>query len=423
MILLVFFVVGLLLALPVCAVLGGATLFTLILDPTLPPTVVPQTLFSGTDQYTLIAVLCFIFAGNIMEKVGMTDDILEFSNALVGCISGGLGAVVIMACMVFAALSGSGLACTAAIGAITINGMAKAGYKREFAGAITAGGGALGVMIPPSNPMIIYGVIAGVSIGKLFLAGVVPGLLLGCSMILYIWIVGRVKGLAAANTFSAARLVRAFWQGKWALAAPVIILSGIYSGITTPTEAADIAVVYALFVGLFIKRTLTLKGIIQAINSTTLTVGVMLAMVGFAVGFGRLITLYQFPQQAGEFILSVSSNPHIILLVLVGFLLFAGTWMETISMIIILTPVLLPVITIMGVDPILFGILLVLGCEMGFLTPPMGGNLFVAAKLADVSLERISIYALPFVGILLFWAVVLIFFPDIALWLPRMGAV
>ncbi|MDL2272740.1 TRAP transporter large permease, partial [Desulfovibrio sp. OttesenSCG-928-I05] len=350
------------------------------------------------------------------------DDILEFSNALVGCISGGLGAVVIVACMVFAALSGSGLACTAAIGAITINGMARAGYKREFAGAITAGGGALGVMIPPSNPMIIYGVIAGVSIGKLFLAGVTPGLLLGASMIAYIWIVGRFKGLAAANTFSGKRLALAFWRGKWALAAPVIILSGIYTGVTTPTEASDIAVIYSLFVGLVIKRTLTKKGILEAITSTTMTVGVMLAMVGFAVGFGRLITLYQFPQQAGEFILSISDNPQIILLMVVGFLLFAGTWMETISMIIILTPVLLPVIKVMGVDPILFGILLVLGCEMGFLTPPMGGNLFVAAKLADVSLERISIYALPFVGILLFWAVMLIFFPDIALWLPKMGA-
>jgi len=420
LILIITFIVTLLLGVPVVAVIGISTILPLMFDNKLPLTIVPQTLFSGTDQFPLIAVAAFLLAGALMQKSKMTDDIFDVSNALIGSISGGLGAVAIVASMIFAALSGSGLATTAAVGTLTINGMINKGYKREFAGAIVSSGGALGIMIPPSNPLIIYGVISGASVSTLFMAGVVPGILMGITMVLLIWFQGKRYGLASNQEFSMSYLFKSMWKAKWALFAPILILGGIYLGITTPTEAAEIAVLYSLFVGVVIKRSLGLKSIIESIQESTLLSGVMLAMVGVATGFGRLLTIYQFPQKAAVFILSISSNPYIVLMLIMVLLIFIGTWMETLSQVIILTPVFLPVIVGLGVDPIVFGILFVLACEIGFLTPPIGGNLFVAVKLANTSLEKIAIAEIPFVLLLILWSLLIIFFPEIALWLPSL---
>ena len=252
------------------------------------------------------------------------------------------------------------------------------------------------------------------------MAGVVPGILIGASMILVIWVVGKRDGLAAGTEFSFSRLIGTFWRTKWALVLPFIILYGIYAGVTTPTEAADVAVVYALGIGLFVKRNLRLKDVLAGILNTVTTTGIMLSMVGFATGFGRLLAMYQFPQEAGLLILSLSKNPEIVLLFIMVFFVFVGTWMDTLAQVIILTPVLLPVVETLGVDPVLFGILTVLGCEIGFLTPPVGGNLFVAVKLSGASIERISLAELPFIAVLLFWCVIFIYFPGLVLWLPNM---
>jgi C4-dicarboxylate transporter DctM subunit len=412
------FIVTLLLGVPVLAVIGLSTVVPILLYHTIPLSTVAQSLYTGTDQFPLIAVAFFLLAGSLMQRSGMTEDIFNFSNALVGSIAGGIGAVAIMASMIFAALSGSGLATTAAVGTLTIDGMLKKGYRKEHAGAVVASGGVLGIMIPPSNPLIIYGVIAGQSVGTLFIAGILPGIMIGLSMILLVWFQGKRYHLVSDEPFSIMKLGMAFWKSKWALIAPVFILGSIYFGIATPTESAEIAVVYSLFVGLVIKRTLKFQDIIDSIIDTVKMCGIMLAMVGFATGFGRLLTIFRFPQNASMWILSITENPYLVLVLIMGFLIFIGTWMETLSQVIILTPVFLPVVTALHISPIVFGILFVLACEIGFLTPPVGGNLYVAAELTKAPLERIAIAEIPYIVLLILWSLIIIFFPKIILWLP-----
>ncbi len=414
------FIVTLLLGVPVLAVIGLSTIVPVLFYDIIPMSSVAQAIYSGTDQFPLIAVAFFLLAGSLMQRNKMTEDIFNFSNALVGSISGGISAVTIVASMIFAALTGSGMATTAAVGTLTIDGMLRKGYKREYAGAVISSGGALGIIIPPSNPLIIYGVIAGQSVGTLFIAGIVPGIILGLSMIILVWIQGKRYKLVGDEEFNFKKLGREFWKAKWALMAPIMILGSIYTGIATPTEAAEIAVLYSLIIGFLIKRTLKIQHIIDSILETVLMCGVMLAMVGIATAFGRLLTIYRFPQNASAWIISITQNPHLILMIIMAFLIFIGTWMETLSQVIILTPVFLPVILALNISPIVFGILFVLACEIGFLTPPIGGNLFVAAELTKAPMEKIAIAEIPFVVLLILWSLIIIFFPKIVLWLPML---
>ncbi|KJS20782.1 MAG: C4-dicarboxylate ABC transporter permease [Clostridiaceae bacterium BRH_c20a] len=403
------------------AAIGLSTLIPMLVRDDIPLTLITQSLYTGVDQFPLIAVTGFLLAGELMERSGITDKVMEIANKSVGNFTGGLAAVTILACMFFAALSGSGPATTAAVGSLAIPAMINRGYTKRFSGGVVATGGVLGILIPPSNPMIIYAVIANVSVTQMFMAGFIPGIFVGLVLIFTAYIISKRKGfIGSGEKFSPREFGKALWKGKWAILAPLIILGGIYGGIFTPTEAAEVAVIYSLVVGLFIHRTLKWKMIYESLVRAAFMSGTIIVIVGIAVAFGRLLAMYQIPQNVAMFLTGVSSNPYIVMLMIIGFLIFVGTWMETLAQIIILTPIFLPVVTQLGIDPITFGIIFVICCEIGFLTPPLGANLYVVTKLADISLEEVSVAVLPFVLALILCVVTILFFPDIALFLPKL---
>ena len=405
---------------PIAHALGAATLLVVYAQG-IPAVFVPQTTFNTSDSFPLVAVPFFVLAGYLMEYGGISQRLVDFASALIGHVTGGFACVTILACMFFAAMSGSGPATVAAIGALMIPAMIRKGYDRPFAAAVASTGGTLGIMIPPSNPMIIYGVVGNVSVAQLFIAGIVPGIVTGVVLIIGSWWLCRRYGFAgSAEPPSASRLGHTFWDARWALLAPIVILGGIYGGIFTPTEASVVAAFYGLFVGAFIYRKLSWQLVYRALYQAVLVGGTVTIIVGLASGFGRLLTQYQIPQQLTEAVLSVSQNWFVVLMIINIGLIIIGTFMETLATIVLLTPILLPVVVALGVDPIHFGILLVITSEIGFLTPPLGVNLFVAMGIANVTLEAITKAVIPFLWMLFFMTVVLTALPSISLWLPKL---
>ena len=312
------------------------------------------------DQFPLIATIGFVMAGFLMEPAGITGEIIEVAKKAVGNIRGGLAMVTILACMIFAALSGSGPATTAAIGSIMIPGMIGAGYRKDDAAAVSATGGTLGILIPPSNPMIIYGVVANTSIAGLFMAGFIPGFVMTTSMCITAYCIARKRGYkGTGEKFSVYGLLKAIWDGKWALATPVIILGGIYCGVFTPTEAAEVGVLWTLFVGLFVYRKLTWKNISSALIRTSAFAGSATVLVGVSMAFSRLLTLYHIPQSVGAFLGSISTDPTITLLLIAFFIFLCGFVADTLAMVVVLAPVFLPITNALGIHPIQLGVLFV----------------------------------------------------------------
>ena len=402
---------------PLFAAVGLTTFLALFLID-IPFTLMAQTGYTSLTPFPLLTIPLFVLAGRLMETGGMGTRLIGIATSLVGSYRGSLGLVTVFACMLFAALSGSGPATTAAIGSITVPAMRREGYEVPFAAAIAAAAGALGSLIPPSNLMIIYGLVSETSIPRLFLAGFLPGFLITALLMVTVYVIARRRGYGGSDvpfTWGPAR--RAAWDGKWAIGAPVLILGGIYSGAFTPTEAAAVAVFYALFVGTAIHRELTLAKVIEALRFTALMAGLLILLTP-TLAFGQLSAFYDVPAAVESAITNLTTNPVIVLILIGIFYIIIGTFMESLAQIILFTAVFLPLVTSLGIDPVMFGIFTVITCEIGFLTPPLGGNLNVAARISGISIEAVSVAVLPFILAYCLGLLALILFPDFVTWLP-----
>lgn len=387
---LIFFIL-LMLSVPIGYAIGIATLITLISFSNIPITMITQNAVAGVDSFPLLAIPFFMLAGNLMSSGGIAKRLVDFFESIIGHITGGLGMVTVVVCMFFAAISGSAVATVSAVGAFMIPEMVKHGYSKSFSAALTAAAGTIGVIIPPSVPFVIYGVVSGSSITELFTAGFLPGILMGVALIIICYIVSKKNGYKGTDKkISLKDILISFKKAFWAILSPVIILGGIYSGKFTPTEAAVISVVYSFVVGVFIYKELDFKGAYTAFKDAIVVNGATTFMVGLSTAFAALLTMEQIPAKIASFILSISNNSFIVLLLINIFLLLVGMFIDNIPATIILTPILLPIAISFGMSPITFGIMLTMNLAIGFCTPPYGIDLFVASAISKVGMDEIS---------------------------------
>lgn len=383
-----------------------------------PLVMITQIMFSGIDSFSFMAVPFFMLAGSFMSAGGVTTRLVQFSQALVGSFTGGLAQTVSVSGCFFAAISGSSAATTAALGTTMVNEMEKKGYARDWATGVVASSGVVGIVIPPSITMVVYGVIADTSIGDLFIGGFIPGMMMGASMMLVSWYMAKKRGILPEGNFSFAHLAKAFKESFFALMTPVIIIGGIYGGIFTPTEAAAVAAVYGILVGLFIYKELKFRDFPQIIFQAVIGTTMIMLLVGAANVFGWLLTSLQIPHRLGEFVVSITTSPIMFLMALNVLLLIAGTMVNASAAVVILTPIFLPVAKTLGIDPLFFGVLMVVNLAIGCITPPVGLDLFVASAITKVPIERVMIASLPYLGALLVTLVILTLFPWFVTVLP-----
>ena len=401
---------------PIAISLGMATLLTIISTGTLSVDFLVSTLITSVDSFPIMAVPFFILAGDIMGSGGISQRLVNFANSLVKNITGGFAIASIITCMFFAAISGSGPATVAAVGGIMIPAMIKYGYDKGFATAVVTAAGAIGVMIPPSIPMVMYGVSAGVSIGDLFIAGIIPGILVSLCLMTWAYIYSKKKGYKGSDEpFSWKEVWAQFKHAQLALLIPVIILGGIYGGIFTPTEASVVAVVYGLIVSLFAYKEITFTDLPKIFTKSVITSVIVLLIVGTATAFGKYLALEQIPTQIANAMLEFSDSKVIFIILMVALLLVVGCFMETVAAIIILTPILVPVAMLFGFNPVHTGIIMVVTLAIGFITPPLGLNLFVGSSVSGVSVEKLSKAIIPFFLAMMFALTLIVFIPQISL--------
>ena len=374
-----------------------------------------KEMFNAINKFPLAAIPFFILAGNIMETGGISRRLVEFAKSIVGGMQGGLPMTCVLTCMIFAAVSGSSVATTFAIGTVLIPALIKHGYPTTYAAALQATSAELGVIIPPSIPMILYGVSAEVSIGELFIAGFGPGLLIGCALMLFVFIHCKIKGWGRSDGDGRLRFGKATWQAGWALMMPVIILGGIYGGVFTPTEASAVAVFYALVVGLLIYREIKLKDLFHILRKSVLSSAVIMFIIANAGLFAFLITRAGVPDAIGHWLQEVLKSPAYFLLGVNAALFLIGMFIETSAAIIVLAPILAPVAMHFGIDPVHFGLVMVVNLALGMITPPFGVNLFAACTVARISLDRIIKDLIPFVLVVLTCLMVITYVPGISL--------
>jgi C4-dicarboxylate transporter, DctM subunit len=375
-------------------------------------------LFESSEHYTLMAIPFFVLAGNLMSTGGVAKRMVVFAIAAVGHLRGGLAIASILACMLFAAVSGSSPATVVAIGSIVIAGMVKNGYPQAFAAGVICNAGTLGILIPPSIVMVVYAAVTEVSVGRLFMAGVIPGLLLGLMLMVAVWWrAGKLK-IQPPPKASTGELLRALRESMWGLALLVIIMGGIYGGVFTPTEAAAVSAVYALVIAVFVYKDLGFKDLPHVFLESAKTTVMLMFIVANALLFAHVLTTERIPQMIAEQIMAVGMSPWMFLAVVNVILLVAGNFMEPTGIILILAPILFPIATHLGIDPIHLGVIMVVNMEIGMVTPPVGLNLFVTAGVTGMNLVQVTKAALPWLMVLLVFLVIITYVPIISLGLP-----
>ena len=374
-----------------------------------------KEMFNSINKFPLAAIPFFILAGNIMESGGISRRLVEFAKSLVGGVQGGLPMTCVLTCMIFAAVSGSSVATTFAIGTILIPALVKVGYPTTWAASLQATSAELGVIIPPSIPMILYGVSAEVSVGELFIAGIGPGILIGLGLMAFIWVYCRIKGWGKNDGEGRQSVGKATMKASWALLMPVIILGGIYGGVFTPTEASAVAVFYSLIVGLLIYREIKLSDLLVILRKSVLSSAVIMFIIANAGLFAFLITRAGVPDAIGHWLQDVLKSPTYFLLGVNAALFLIGMFIETSAAIIVLAPILAPVAMHFGIDPVHFGMIMVVNLAMGMITPPFGVNLFAACTVARISLDRMIKDLIPFVLVILVCLMIITYVPVLSL--------
>ncbi len=404
---------------PITVALGGSALAYALISGDVPITTLIQTTFGGLATFPLLAIPLFMLAGNLMNEGGITPDLVRFARLLLGHIRGGLGLATILACAIFAAISGAAVATAVAIGVVMIPAMKEAGYDEEVGAAMTSVASCMGPIIPPSIPFIIYGVAANISVGALFLGGVFPGLLLGLSLMLYMYFVARKRNYPIDPPTPLRDLGIAAWKALPALFMPILIMGGILSGIFTPTEAAGVTVIYAVLVGFFVYRKLRLRRIPAVLLQAGLESGMVMLLIALSEPFSWIVAADQIPQMLIDWISQLTTSPYAILLLINVFLLLLGIPIETAPGIVIVTPVLAPIAASLGIDPVHIGIVICLNLVLGLVTPPVGAVLFAVCGVANISLDKLgkAVWK-PFFVALAVLAIVT-YVPWLSTWLPK----
>ncbi len=407
---------------PIAIAIGVASLMGILFQGTFPLMMVVQKMFGGTDSFHLMAVPLFMFTGVIMEAGGISRRIIDFANSLVGWLPGGLAAVTVVSAMFFAGISGSAAADTAAVGAILIPAMKKSGYESDFAAAVQASGGSIGVIIPPSIPMIIFGFLTGASIGQLFAGGILPGFMIGISLIIVATAISRKKGYVATVAFSLKEVWRTFKKAILALGAPIIILGGILFGIFTATESAAVAVVYALVVGMLVYKQIKIKDLFPLFRDGAITSAIVMFIISTASVFSWIAAVEDIPANLAGSLLGLTDDPVYLLLLINLILLIAGTFVETTAALILLVPMITAMLPSLGVDLVQLGVIVVTNLAIGMLTPPMGICLIVSCSISGDSLSAISLRILPFLAILLLDLLIITFYSPLTMWMAGLVA-
>ena len=414
-------IVSLVLTVPIGFSLGIASLAYIFATDQLTLGFVARNMVTGTDSFPIMAIPFFVFAGELMGGGGISKRLLDVANVFFGRIRGGLAIVTVVVCMFFAAISGSGPATVAAVGGMVVPTMLEKGYDKKFVLALIAAAGSIGVIIPPSIPMVVYSVTVNSSVSALFLAGFIPGILIGLVLIVYSYVYARKAGYKGdTEPFSIGRALREVWRGKWALLSPVIILGGIYGGIFTPTEAAAVSVIYSLIIGLFVHKELNFKQMLDVTKRACETTATILVVIGCATGFSKVLTLGRIPTTVATLLTTMTDSKVLILLLINLLLLLVGCFMETVCAIMILAPILFPVVTALGVDPIHFGIIMVTNLAIGFITPPLGVNLFVASRVGETTLDVVIKGIVPFLVLMIATLMLITYVPAISMFLPNL---
>lgn len=412
---------GLLFSVPIGISLGTATVLSVILYTTTPSYIVIQNIFGGLNSFSLLAIPFFMIAGSLMGLGGISKRIVKFCDALIGWVTGGLGMVVVGASMIFAAVSGSAPATVSSIGSMLLPQMEEKNYDKDFSTALIASAGTIGVIIPPSIPFVMYCIVASQSVGTLFIAGIIPGILIGIALMTVCYFISKKNGYVASySRKDRPKLLPVLLECFWALLSPVIILGSIYTGVATPTEAAVISIFYSAFVGIFIYKETSLKIIIEALRTAGELNGQGNLAVGLSMAFATYLTTAGIPKKIGTWITSnIKSDVAIILIILV-ILLIVGCFVDNISSCLVLTPIFLPIVVEIGMDPIHFGVVMTVALAIGFCTPPFGSNLFIAAAISGLRIESIVKRIWPMIIAMTICLLLITFIPDLSMFLVRM---